>query len=173
MLGNLFLPYHTNRYNRRNVRRFSRTFEEATAIGVICSYKSLIEENGAIDEYIKKLRKNGKKVMPLVFHENSSKTEGISRNSFSKNDLNFFGIWKKDRVTTFVNKEFDFLIYLDLDYNLFVGNVIAKSKAHCRIGIYDENVKPFLEMMIKPEFKSLESLISGVNTMLERIRNDD
>ncbi len=173
MLGKFFIPYHTNRHNQKNVRRFSRSFEDATSVGVLCSYKSLIGENKAVEWYIDELKDKGKKVSLLIFHENSSNAGGISNNSFSKRDLNFFGIWKKERVKVFIDKQFDFLIYLDLDYNLFIGNVVARSKAHCRIGIYNDHAKPFLELMIKPEQKTIESLIIGIVAMLERIKNDE
>ena len=149
MLGSFFLPYHTARYNKKkNIRRFSCSFEEATAIGLVCSYRSLIGDK-VIDQFVERLKQSGKKVTLLVFHENSNSTEGLSNNSFSKRDLSFFGFWKKERVKNFISKEFNFLLYLDLSYNEFTSNVIAQSKAHCRIGVFDDDPKPFLELIVK------------------------
>ena len=95
MLGKFFIPYHTNRHNQKNIRRFSRSFEDATSVGVLCSYKSLIGENKAVEWYIDELKDKGKKVSLLIFHENSSNTGGISNNSFSKKRLEFFWYLEK------------------------------------------------------------------------------
>lgn len=173
MIDNLFITFHTNRQLRKGVRRFNSSYSDASSIGVLCSYKSLIGQDNAIEGYVEELKNNGKKVSLLVFHENLSNIDGIASNSFSKRDLNFFGNWKKERVKVFIAKEFDFLINLDLDYNLFVANVVARSRARCRIGIYNDDSKPFLELMIKPDVNSIEMLIVEMNAMLERIRNDE
>ncbi len=173
MFGNYFILLHTNRSSRKNIRRFSSSYQNALTIGVLCSYKSLIGQNNVIEEFVEDLKNKGKKVSMLVFHENSSNIDGISSNSFSKRDLNFFGFWKKERVKVFIEKEFDFLINLDLDYNLYMSNVLAASRARCRTGIHDNRAEPFLELMIKPEANTVESLIKGTIGMLERIKNEE
>ncbi len=172
MIGNHFISFHSKRQLQKKVRRFSSSCNDASSIGVICSHKSLIGQDNAIEEFVEELKNRGKKVTLLVFHENSSNIDGIASNSFSKRDLNFFGIWKKERVRVFIEKEFDFLINLDLDYNVFVSNIVARSKARCRIGIYNDETKPFLELMIKPDIRSIEMFISELHVMLERIKND-
>jgi len=172
MLGSALLPYHTRRSSQQNIRRFSCSFVEANNIGIICSYHALINDT-VIEEFIELLKDEGKKVSLLVFHEDSSQTSQVDSNSFSKRDLNFFGYWKNDHVKVFMDKEFDFLLYLDIDYNPFISNVIAKSKAHCRMGIYQEEPKPFLELMIKPENKSIGGLIDETYNYLGKIRNND
>lgn len=172
MLGSLFLPYHTKRSSKKSIRRYSCTYADASTIGLICSYQSLIGEN-VIDDFVKRLEQAGKKVSLLVFHENSSNTDGLANNSFSKNDLSFFGLWKKEQVRAFIAKEFDFLLLLDLDYNLYISNIIAQSRAHCRIGVYNEEPKPFLELMIKPEESSLTKLIDETHDLLGRLKNEE
>ena len=173
MLGHLFIPYHTNRYNRRKVRRFSRSFTDSTNIGILCTYKSLVNGQGQIEEYMEQLKASGKKVSILIFHENSADTGSVSTNSFSKRDINFFGIWTNERIKSFVKKEFDFLFNLDTEYNTFIDNILAQSKAGCRVGIYNDIAGQSLELMIKPEEKTITGLIQSMKTMLERIQNDE
>ncbi|MEQ9422933.1 MAG: hypothetical protein RJQ09_00850 [Cyclobacteriaceae bacterium] len=172
MLGATFLPFHISRYGKRNVKRFSRSFDLAESIGLVCSYKTMVE-GSLIDEFQKKLRSLDKKVSILVFHENSSKTEEISNSSFSKRDLNFFGIWTKPKVKDFTARKFDYLINLDLCSNIFVHSVLAESNAHCRVGVYADSSRAFLELMVKPQQKSLTYFLEAVEEMLIKIRNDE
>ena len=173
MLGKIFIPYHTQRRSRKKVHRLSSSYDQATTIGVVCSYGSLIEQDNQIDEFVENLKNESKKVSLLVFHENSSNTSGISNNSFSKRDLNFFGFWNNEKVKVFLEKEFDFLINLDLEYNMFIGNIMASSKARCRIGVYNEEAENSLELMIKPDVFTVDGLIAGTMNMLKRIRDDE
>ncbi|MDA0196362.1 MAG: hypothetical protein O2887_05880 [Bacteroidetes bacterium] len=170
MLGSIFLPYHIRRYRKRKIQRFTRSFDAADTIGLICSYKTLINGHH-VDDLIDKLKKRDKTVNILVFYDNSSNTSSGSTGSFSKKDLTFFGFWSKGPVKTFVSKKFDFLINLDLVSNNFVDSVLAESKALCRVGPFTSGSGSFLELMVKPEKNDPVQYIDDTLKLLSEIRN--
>lgn len=172
MLGSFFLPYHIKRYCKRNIKRYTRSFDDATSIGLVCSYKTLIKGK-EIDELVEKLKKLDKKISMLVFYENSSDTSSVSASSFSRKDLNFFGFWSNAYVKSFLSKKFDFLINLDLVSNNFVNSVLAESQALCRIGSYAADSDSFLELIVKlkPEENDLPHYIDDTLRLLSKIKN--
>ncbi len=176
MLGSVFLPYHIKKYCKRKVQRFTRSFDAADTIGLICSYQTLIKGH-QVHDLIDKLKKQDKSVKILVFYDNilpirytSSKILSGSTSSFSKRDLSFLGFWSKGPVKTFVSNKFDFLINLDSVSNKFIDSVLAESKALCRVGPYTAG-SGFLELMVKTERNDPKQYIDDTLKLLGAIRN--
>jgi len=169
MLGSIFLPYHIKKYCKRKVQRFTRSFDAADTIGLICSYNTLIKGH-QVHDLIDQLEKQDKSVKILVFHDNSSKISSGSTTSFSKKDLSFFGFWSKGPVKTFVSNKFNFLINIDSVSNKFIDSVLAESKALCRVGPYRAGLG-FLELMVKTERNDPKQYIDDTLKLLGEIRN--
>ena len=47
----------------------------------------------------------------------------------------------------FSHTTFDYLFYIDNEHNPMILNLLAESKAHCRVGRYREDHEPFFELM--------------------------
>ena len=67
---------------------------------------------------------------------------------FTIEDLNFWGKINNDQARKFAETPFDYLFYVDQEPNPLVLNLLAQSRAHCRVGRHNEGMEPFFEMMI-------------------------
>ena len=47
------------------------------------------------------------------------------------------------------NFAFDYLFYIDNEPNPLIINLLAKSKAKCRVGRYADDIEPYFELMIE------------------------
>jgi hypothetical protein len=73
--------------------------------------------------------------------------EGMER--LEPTDFSLFGdILNKD-VGELLNKEFDYMIHVDMESNIYSDLVMSKSKAKCRIGRYFDDHENQYDMMIK------------------------
>jgi hypothetical protein len=76
---------------------------------------------------------------------------------FTLEQINFWGVLHSKEALQFANKPFDYLFHLDKETSPVFQHILAKTKAHCRIGKFRENENPFYEFMIdsKGSFKDL------------------
>jgi len=80
---------------------------------------------------------------------------------FTLDDLSFWGNITSERAVRFSNTAFDYLFYIDSQSNPLVLNLLARSKALCRVGKFNESDSPYFEMMIE-DSGSTKSLIDNV-----------
>lgn len=158
-----FLQFNTNRLLRRNTTARSTTdFKKATRIGIIFSAEG-IEKHNAIKKLIKDLKNDGKKVTVLSYLGKGKQNHEFLFEIISSNDVSFFGSLRNDIAIKFAEEEFDYLLNLDTSGNHIIENILAMSKAKCRVGIYREDTNPFYELMISPKNPdSTEDLIQDI-----------
>jgi hypothetical protein len=96
----------------------------------------------------------GKKVEMLGFvnaKTPESHLNGHGELYIAKGDLNWWGIPKKEAVSSFCNNRFDYLINLDMKGSTPLQSISLSSKARTRIGKHFENYPSSCDMSIKSD----------------------
>ena len=169
-----FLQFNTKRYLKKNkVHRITTDFIKSNKIGIIFSAEGMQKHN-AVKSLIKKLKEQGKEVTVLSYLATGQQNHEFLFDIIGPNDINFWGLNKNDDAEKFADESFDYLLDLDITSNQVIENILAKSKAKCRVGIYKEGKGPFFELMISPKNpESSEELINDIYHYTKSITVND
>lgn len=144
-----FLKYKTKSYLRNNkTPRFSQGYKKAVSVGLIFTVEDR-QKHDHIKEFIRKLEHDGKKVTALAYLPQDQENYEFLFDFFTYREVSFWGNITATSALTFADTSFDFLICLDTTPNELILNLIAKSKAKCRIGKFWKQGEPYFEMMIE------------------------
>jgi hypothetical protein len=119
-----------------------------------------------IKDLIKKLEHDGKKVRVICFLPRKKENYEFLFDFFTEEDLSFWGNINSSSASSFCNTPFDFLFYVDINPNPLILNLIARSEAKCRLGIYSEENEPYFEMMIE----NVDNVKSLADSMYKYVR---
>jgi hypothetical protein len=146
-----FLKMRTRSALRKNQSlRSSIPYKQTKSVGIVFSVEDK-QIRQDVKEFIRTLELDGKQVKVLEFLPNKKENYEILFDFFSIEDLTFWGNINSEHANNFSKTSFDLLFYVDLNSNPLVLDLLARSKAHCRIGRYCEEESPYFEMMIKQE----------------------
>lgn len=144
-----FLKNKTQSYLRNNkTLRYSEPYKEATSIGVIFTVEDRAKHDH-IKNLIRKLEHDGKQVKALAYLPPDQENYEFLFDFFTYREISVWGNITAPSAVAFADTPFDFLLYLDATPNELILNVVAKSKAKCRIGKFWAEGEPFFEMMIE------------------------
>ncbi len=143
------LRYRTRSYLKKNkTPRYSEPYANAVSFGVIFTVQDR-QKHDHIKNFIRQLEHDGKEVKALAYLPPNQENYEFLFDFFTYREISFWGNITAESAIAFAETPFDFLIYLDTTPNELILNLIAKSKAKCRIGKYWENARPYFEMMIE------------------------
>lgn len=163
------LKFKTQRsLKQRLSSRSSVSYDQATRIGILFSAQDKAKHE-EIKEFVKKLEQDGKQVKVLTFLPKDTTNYEFLYDFYNEKDLNFWGSFTSETVNRFTEMPFDFLFYLDLSPNPFTLNVLARSKAKCRVGKYFADGEPYFEFMLE-EKDGLKTLIEGIYKYISALR---
>jgi len=148
MIFNPWVKYKTKKSQKENrALRKSVGYKEANNFGIIFNNdeQSKIE---AADKLISLLKMDGKNIKTIAFERKNS-IKHLPYDTFTINNFSFWGNLIGKPINDFTNAKYDFLICLDEQPNLLIRNILANSKAKCRIGRYDEINQPTFEMLLQ------------------------
>lgn len=170
-LGEFFLKREF-RNLKRNKRNFS--LDSALSIGILYEYKN-DEDFKVIEDLIHKLQALKKEVKVLAFIDGNNMLEYIpqklSVDFFQKQDLNWFLSPKSTYLKSFINTNFDILIDLNVNKSFPLKYVSAISKSSYKVGIYDEDMKEILDLLVKPKKDSdLKKMIEEILHFLKLLK---
>jgi hypothetical protein len=83
--------------------------------------------------------------------------------------LNFWGNVTSNEVLRFADQPFDYLFYIDIESNPLFNYILAKTKAHCRIGKFKVKENAFYELMIDSR-GSYKELLDAVYKYTKELR---
>lgn len=149
MLSKRILTYKAKGHVKKNViPRGSMSYNMVSTVGIVFTIDSK-EKHEIIKSFVKQLEEDGKKVDVLAYLPHKKENHEFLFDFFTEKDISFWGKFNSEFVTKFTNKSFDYLFYIDEQSNLLVQNVLAMSKAKCRIAKFDESNEQFCEMMVR------------------------
>jgi hypothetical protein len=144
-----FLKYKTNSYLKRNKAiRESLPYKQATSVGIIFTVEDKFKHD-EIKEFVRHLEHDGKTVKVISFLPKNKDNYEFMFDFFTENDLTFWGNINSTGALQFAETPFDFLYYLDTTPNPLIMNLLAQSKAKCRVGKFWDESKAFFELMIE------------------------
>ena len=149
--------------------RVSDAYKEAKKIGLIYTYDST-RPKSKVEDLIKNFEADQKQVSTMTFVPVSAKLADPGYAYFNEKDLNAKGNWSKDTVSQFRDEPFDFLVSLDWNQNKYTQNILAGSRAKCRVGRYEEGKDQYFEMMINPNDDKYASYLEQVYHYLTNVR---
>jgi hypothetical protein len=164
-----FLKMRTNSVLRKKgTLRASISYKHAKSIGIIFSVEDK-QKHDHIKELVRHLEQDGKKVEVLEFLPKKKENYEFLYDFFTIEDLSFWGKITSEKAIRFYNTPFDYLIYIDTELNPLVLNLLARSKAACRIGKFNEPDSNFFELMIEDQ-GSTKSLIDNIYKYTKALR---
>lgn len=156
-----FLNLKTKSYLKRNkTARGSTPYKHAEKVGIIFSVEDKAKHD-QIKDFVKRLEHDGKHVTVISFLPKKKENYEFLFDFFTDKDLTFFGNNTSHTAAAFSETAFDYLFYIDNEPNPMVINLLAKSKAKCRVGRYSDDIEPFFELMIESN-EGTKGLIDGM-----------
>jgi len=148
MIGKFIVKMMTKFALKRNdTDRLSEPYEKAKHIGIVYTFSN-DQQRHEVMKLVEKIVADGKSVQTLTFIPKSKKIEEFSLPSFTESDFSSKGKWKSEGVIDFRATVFDYLISTDQEINKYIRNILASSKAKCRVGSYSEAHEAYFELMI-------------------------
>jgi hypothetical protein len=164
-----FLNMRTRSALKKNKAvRATIPYESAQRIGVLFTVEDQ-QKHMLIKDFINKLTHDGKQVQVLEFLPKKKENPEFMFDFFSIEDLNFWGKLNNEQVDKFTKINFDYLFNVDTKSNPLIQNLLANSKAHCRVGRFDESATAFYELMIETN-GSVQGLIDNMYTYSKKLR---
>jgi len=122
-------------------------YANAQTIGILFT-QSTRNKYHAIRSLIKQFKNDGKQVEVLCYLKKGGENYDFLYDYITSNDIGLLGKMQSSSAIKFAQQIFDYLFYLDLKENMYLENVLAMSKAGCRIGFYKRNNDDLLDLMI-------------------------
>ena len=171
MLSKYFLSLKTSSsLKSKSVIRSSNGFSDSLSIGILFTYSDN-HNFGLVKEIIEKLEIEGKKVDSISYIEKIGEADIHKFHFFNLTDKDFWGNWNKPVIKSFIEIPFDYLLSLDLNTNIVTQNILAGSKAKCRVGRFEEGKSDYFEMMIDHKENDYGKYLDQVYHYIKKVRN--
>jgi hypothetical protein len=169
----LFLKNEFYRLTRK-VPKGPLGYDQALNIGILihnpdhaCNY--------AINDFVKELKKDGKKVEVICFiNKDLNRIYEFPFIELTSKDIGWKGNFKQEKINKFIKTEFDYLYSINILPFLPFQNIILKSRSKFRIGYYFQNQdnqrKPFDFMVSLREGEKLDTLVKNMMTYTKKIK---
>jgi hypothetical protein len=156
-----FLNIRTNNQLKKNKSlRSSIPYKQALTVGVLFTVEDK-KKHDDIKEFIHKLEQDGKKVQVLEYLPVKKDNYEFMFDFFSLKDISFWGKIESEKTLKFSETPFDYLFCMDTERNPMVLYLLARSKAKCRVGRFQDQEKSFFELMIDSN-GGTKNLIDGI-----------
>jgi len=164
------------------LKSFSRTqklYSLATAesIGIVYEYKDE-EEFRIIEQLIGQLHDEKKRIKVMVYIKNAKMLAYIPQrltvDYIRPNEVDWFYRPNSSYVRDFIGSHFHILIDLNYNRSLPLNYIVAKSNAYYKVGIFNEESKEQLDMLLKLDVQNgLPYIIKEIIRYLKTIHPFD
>ncbi len=144
-----FLRWRTRAALRKNKSlRASIPYAQAQSFGLLFTVEDT-QKHQEVKNLLRLLHQDGKRAEVLEFLPRKKENPEFMFDFFSPQDVSVWGDITSDKAIDFANKPFDYIFYLDEAPNPHLLYLLARSKAHCRVGRHMPACEPYFEMMIE------------------------
>lgn len=164
-----FLNIRTNNQLKKNKSlRSSIPYKQALTVGVLFTVEDK-KKHDDIKEFIHKLEQDGKKVQVLEYLPVKKDNYEFMFDFFTIKDISFWGKIESEKTLKFSDTPFDYLFCMDTERNPMVLYLLARSKAKCRVGRFQDQEKSFFELMIDSN-GGTKNLIDGIYKYTSKVK---
>jgi len=153
---------------KNKTTRTSIPYKKAVSIGMIFTVEDK-EKHEAIKEFISQLERDGKEVQVLEFLPEKKINHEFKFDFFTTKDISFWGDLNGTTALKFIEAPFDFLFCIDKESNPLILHVLARSKAHCRVGQFNDSENQYFELMIEQN-GTTKGLIDAMYNYTSKLR---
>lgn len=153
---------------KNKTERGSVPYPRVKSVGIVYSVDDR-KKHDDIKELTRRLEQDGKKVQVITFLPKKKENFEFLHDFFTVNDYSFWGTLKSPAAVKFADTPFDLLFCIDAEPNPMVVNLLALSKARCRIGKFREEDQSHFELMIGQNGE-LRTLMDNMYKYATRIR---
>ncbi len=170
MFKKKFLSLSTKLFLKKNkASRPTTGYRRAKNIGIIFTVEGT-DKHKAIKSFVKELENDGKNVEVLSYLGKGKDNYEFLFDFISNGDINLWGKLINETALKFSEKKFDYLFNIDHTRNRILENILARSMAKCRIGVYTENNDAFYELMVNSKHNdNPEELIQTMHHYARKI----
>ncbi|MCW5912630.1 MAG: hypothetical protein KIT62_16295 [Cyclobacteriaceae bacterium] len=144
-----FLQMRTSTALKKNkTARASKPYRQAASVGILFTVEDK-QKHHDVKEFIHQLEQDGKSVQVLEFLPEKKENYEFRFDFFTIKDISFWGTLQSAVAEKFMQTPFDYLYYIDKQASPIMLHLLANSKAHCRIGKFNESQHDFFELMIE------------------------
>jgi hypothetical protein len=164
-----FLDLRTKKALRNNhAIRATIPYSASKEIGILFTVEDTAKHQ-MVKNFIAKLQHDGKQVQVLEYLPRKKENPEFMFDFFTVEDLSFWGKINSETAEKFIKKQFDYLFIVDTQTNPLIYHLLAHSKAHCRVGKYNERSTPFMDLMIETN-GSVQGLIDNMYEYTKKLR---
>ncbi len=153
---------------KNKTSRASMPYKQAASMGIIFTVEDK-QKHEDIKEFVQQLERDGKKVQILEFLPEEKTNHEFKFDFFTIKDLSFWGDVNAPNALKFAETAFDYLFYIDKESNPLILHLLARSKAHCRVGKFNELESPYFELMIEQN-GTIKGLIETMYNYTRQLR---
>lgn len=155
------LNFNTKSLLRSNKSvRNSLPYADAAKVGIVFTVEDK-QKHEQVKDLKKKLERDGKNVTVVCFLPRDKQNYEFLFDFFTDKDVSFLGKITNLSALKFALTPFDYLFYLDREPTPLILNLLARSKAQCRLGPYWDGGKDYLEFMLQSRTDT-KDLIDGI-----------
>jgi hypothetical protein len=161
MIQNYLLDWQNKWLLRKQKNsRSAVAYQDAKFVGVLFN-DEFADQYKVLNAFVKQLQDDGKRMRALTYFERvHSNPYDFPFDSFIKKDISPLGKIKNEKVSQFIDFDFDYLFCINLQSFPPFDYIMLQSKARCRVGLHHPGKEALFELMVKPlEGDSLEVLL--------------
>lgn len=149
MIRKISLKIASRKAEKARKQKIHCSFADAKKVGILIDATDIKAVLSPIESALKS---EGKEVITMVLDTPSKEPKKLPPNCIRITTKEFSRLGKvtNSRIQSFLKTEFDFLFSLNTSPTLLAQNILAKTEAKCRIGVYEENSVNYCDFMIAP-----------------------
>ena len=164
-----FLKLKTNSLLKKNKSlRTSLPYEKAKTTCIIFTVEDK-QKHHAVKDFIKKLEIDGKHVQILEYLPDKKDNYEFKFDFFTQKDVSFWGNISAASAIQFSDSPFDYLFCIDLTPNPLILHLLARSKAKCRVGIFSDENRAYLDFMIE-SVNTYQALLDNIYKYITQLK---
>jgi len=149
MFKNTFLKFRTGKAVKLNKSaHYSTSFVEVNQVGILFTSGDESKLN-AIKQLTSQLESDRKEVQILEYAPSKNDQSKSDFPKYSIKSYNFWGNLENSDAQNFINQTFDYLFVIDQEIILPIQNILAQSKAKCRVGRSVPGMEAYFDLMIE------------------------
>jgi hypothetical protein len=125
--------------------------------------------------FIKKLEQDHKKLKILTYlNHTHSHPYRFYIDYFRKDDIHWSGKLEEiPKIRQFLDTQFDYLFCLESEPQPVFNELLQKTKANCRVGLYDEQRTNLFELMVQnPDWTDIAHTLEQMMNYTKLLKND-